>query len=300
MSEVPSSSGSDPNDSPCGVVVSKLNLCDVDSSSSESCADILMKRMMRMRLRVITVIIILSRETLLINFFRLWQRWLFSSHWWRWQQWLWWQSFRVESWWFILQSLQTCEYKCCKHFLICGKCAFRSKCNDTITVIGADVPESRTDAVCQLQTTGFDFNPDFNPSISIIYLSSLIHPAQSPGNTNALCRVRHLIQHVEKMPQGGIGNQKENVGLGVTNFASELHKDKWKRKWVNVHTWIQQTDQIFSTSWWMSMEDSHYNYWKNWGISSRTEMWKMLRALYPYTVRDKAVQMFIEVGLFLE
>jgi hypothetical protein len=88
-----------------------------------------------------------------------------------------------------------------RRFLIRRTRAFKLICNRAVTADGADVPGSRTDDVHQLHTTGFDFNPDFDPNVSIIHLSSLMHAAHSPGDIDALRRVRCLIHHAEQTPR---------------------------------------------------------------------------------------------------
>jgi len=90
-----------------------------------------------------------------------------------------------------------------RRFLTRRKRAFKLNRNRTVTADGADVtvPGSWTNYVHQLHATGFDFNPYFDPNVSIIHLSSLMHAAHSPGDIDALRRVRCLIQHAEQTPR---------------------------------------------------------------------------------------------------
>ena len=61
--------------------------------------------------------------------------------------------------------------------------------------------ESTTRAALELHTLGFDLAQDFDPNVSIVHVSTLMHAAHTPGDAQAASRIKRLIQEVERMPK---------------------------------------------------------------------------------------------------
>jgi len=61
--------------------------------------------------------------------------------------------------------------------------------------------ESATRTALELHTLGFDLAQEFDPNISVVHVSALMQAAHAPGDTQAVSRIKRLIQEVVQTPK---------------------------------------------------------------------------------------------------